>query len=343
MYLAHTPSAARSTPILLRGTSLQPFNERLSLGLHLAQLRPKDEANQRVSARFGCPPVHAMGVFAMKNTTRTVLAAGFILALAGCNQQETGAEAPAASEAASAELLNGTWKADLQSIKFEGRPNELLLQGGTYKCATCMPPLTLAADGQFHPVADRPYFDSMSVRAVDDRTVEIRRRRDQRQVSSATLQVAADGNVLTTKFTNANNPNVAPIEGTETARRVRPAPTGAHLVSGQWAPDRVQDYSEDALNVTFRIAGGQVTMNAQGESYTAELSGPAVAMQGDAGGTMVAVTREGANGLRETMTRGGKEVGVTLIVPSADGNSITFTNTDPRDGSKATWTATKQS
>ncbi len=45
-------------------------------------------------------------------------------------------------------------------------------------------------------------------------------------------------------------------------------------------------------------------MNSQGESYTAELNGPAVAVQGDAGATLVAVIPEGANGLRETMTRG---------------------------------------
>ncbi len=278
----------------------------------------------------------------MKSTTCTAMAAALVLALSACNKQGAAGDAPAATESASLEALNGTWKADLASIKFEGKPNEFVLQGGTYNCKTCIPPLTVAADGQFHPVADRPYYDSISVRAVDDRTVEIRRRKGDRQVSSTTMQVSEDGNALNSKFTNANNPSTPPVEGTETARRAGPAPAGSHAVSGQWAPDRVQDISEDALNVTFRVAGNQVTMNSQSESYTAELGGPAVAIQGDAGGTMVAVTREGGNGLRETMTRGGKEVGVTIITPSADNSSVTFTNTDPRDGSKATWTADKQ-
>ena len=57
---------------------------------------------------------------------------------------------------------------------------------------------------------------------------------------------------------------------------------------------------------------------------------------------MVAVAAEGANGLRETYTRDGKEVGVTTSVPSADGKSYSFTNFDPRDQSKVTWTATKK-
>lgn len=276
----------------------------------------------------------------MKSATFTAMAAALVLGLSACKQQEAAGDAPAAAESASLEALNGTWKADLASIKFEGKPNEFVLQGGTYDCKTCIPPLTVAADGQFHPVADRPYFDSISVKAVDDRIVEIRRRKGDREVSSTTMQVSEDGNALSTKFTNANNLSAPPIKGTETARRAGPAPAGSHAVSGQWTPDRLQDYSEDALNITFRIAGNQVSMNVQGESYTAEIGGPAVPVQGDTGGTTVAVTRDG-NGLRETSTRGGKEVNHTIIMPSADGSSVTFTSTDPRDGSKTTWTAKK--
>jgi len=268
------------------------------------------------------------------------MAAALILGLSGCEQQEAASDAPAAVEAASLEALNGTWKADLASIKFEGKPEEFVLQGGTYNCKTCIPPLTVAADGQFHPVADQPYFDSISVKAVDDRTVEMRRRKGEREVSSTTMQVSEDGNALDTKFTNSNNPSVPPVKGTEASRRAGPAPAGAHAVSGQWTAERIQDYSEDALNITFRVAGNQVTMNAQGESYTAELGGPAVPIKGDAGGTTVAVTREG-NGLRETSTRGGKVVNESTIIPSADGSSLIFTSVDPRDGSKTTFAAKK--
>lgn len=276
----------------------------------------------------------------MKFAPCTAMSAALILGLSACDRQEAAGDAPAAATAASLEALNGTWKADLASIKFEGRPNEVVLQDGTFECKTCIPPLTVPADGQFHPVADQPYFDSISVKAVDDRTVEVRRRKGEREVSSSTMQVSADGNARTSKFTNANNPSVPPIKGTETARRAGPAPAGAHAISGQWTPERVQDYSEDALNITFRVVGNQVTTSVQGETYTAEIGGPAVPVQGDAGGTTIAVTREG-NGLRETATRGGKEVNQTVILPSADGSSVTFTSTDPRDGEKTTWTAKK--
>ncbi|HET7816629.1 MAG TPA: hypothetical protein VFK58_03525 [Sphingomicrobium sp.] len=281
----------------------------------------------------------------MRMLTCTATAA-IAIALAACNQPEPAANETAASEAeAAADLsaLNGTWKADLSTMKFEGKPDEFLLQGGTYSCASCIPPLTVAADGQFHAVPDRPYFDAMSVKAVDDKTVEFRRRKGDKEVSRNTWTLSEDGNVLTNRFHDATTPNAPPVEGTTTLTRAGPAPAGAHGVSGKWMPEKIGDFSEEALKVTFRIDGNSVTSSIRGESYTAQIGGPAVAVQNDPGGTTVQVAREGANGLRETYTRQGKQVAVITIVPSADGRQITVVNTDPRDGSKSTWTANKAS
>lgn len=274
----------------------------------------------------------------------SIAAVALILALAACEQRTAeDTTAPAATEAAaSLDVLNGTWKADLASLKFEGRPDEYLLQNGTYNCSTCTPPLTVAADGEYHPVADRPYYDSMMVREVDDRTVEFKRRKGNRDVSSATLKVSEDGNTLTTDFVDSTTPNAPPIEGTATATRAAAAPQGAHAISGQWNPDKIGEYSEEALNISYQVNGDQVTMNSQGQSYTAQLGGPAVPIEGDIGNTMVAVSREG-NGLKEVYTRDGKETGTALVVPGADGQSFTFTFTDTRDGSKTIWTGNKQS
>lgn len=279
----------------------------------------------------------------MRLSTSTALAAAILLSLAGCSQGSPEADEQSTSEAASLDALNGTWKADLASLKFEGKPDEYVLQGGTYTCSTCIPSLTLAVDGQFHPVADRPYYDSASAKVVDDRTVEFHRRKGGKEVSSSILQVSEDGAVLTIKSVDATTPDVPPVESTSTSRRAGPPPAGAHAISGQWTPDRISDYSEDALNFTYRIEGNTVTQEIAGQSFEAEIDGPAVAIKGDTGGTRVAVTREGTNGLRETYTRDGKPIGISTIVPSADGKSVTSTSTDPRDGSKTTWTGNKAS
>lgn len=280
----------------------------------------------------------------MKMTTCTAIAALLAVSVSACSRGERAAggnEAAAEAEAGDISVLNGTWKVDASTIKFEGKPDDFLLQGGTYKCNSCIPPLTIAADGQYHAVADRPYYDNMAVKVVDDRTVEFRRRKGEQEVSSATMQVAPDGNAMTIKFRNATTPNAPPVEGQTAFRRAGPAPSGAHAISGQWTPQRLENISEQALTVTFRVDGNQVTMESAGQTYTAELGGPAVAIQGDTGGTTVKVAREGASGLRETLIRGGKEVEINTIVPSADGKSITFTSTDPRDGSKTSWAGTK--
>lgn len=277
----------------------------------------------------------------MRFITSTAIAAALVLTLPGCNQQPAaGNEAAATETAGDLTALNGTWKTDRASVKFEQKPDEYLLQDGTYKCNTCIPPLTAVADGQFHPVADRPYYDSLSVKAVDDKTVEFHRKKGDREVSSTVITVSDDGNTATAKFHDATTPDAPPIDGQSTLKRTGPAPAGAHAISGQWVPEQVNDYSEEALNASYTIDGNTVTWSGQGQSYTAELGGPAVPVKGDIGGTTVAVSNEGG-GLKETFTRDGKVVNETVTTVAADGKTATWVSTDPRDGSKVTGTANK--
>ena len=293
-------------------------------------------------AVIGTAPRDLKGDIRMKTMTCTAIAAALVLALPGCNQQEPAdANEGAATEVAAADLsaLNGVWKTDLASAKWEGKPDEFALKDGSYTCSTCIPPLTAVADGEFHPVADRPYYDSLSVKAVDNRTVEFRRKKGDKDVGSSTMNVSEDGNTLTNKWQDRTT--TPATDGTVSLKRAGPAPAGAHAISGQWSPERVQDMTEEALNVSYEIAGNKVKSTVQGQTYEAELDGPAVPVQNDPGGTTVAVTREGANGLRETYSRDGKVVAVYTIVPNADGKSVSIVNTDPRDGSKTSWTSNK--
>ena len=276
----------------------------------------------------------------MRLITCTAIAAALVLSTTACKQTESAGNEAAAPEAAAADLsaLTGTWKTDKSSVKFEQKPDEFALKDGTYTCTTCIPPLTVAADGAFHAVTGRPYADETSVKAADDKTIEIHSKKGGKEVSSLTMTVSADGNTLTRKFHDATV--TPPVDGSSTSTRAGPAPAGAHAASGAWTPNQVNDYSDDALNSTYKIEGNKVTWSGVGQSYTAELGGPAVPVTGDIGGTTVQVTNEGG-GLKETYTRDGKVVSELVTTLSADGKSITWVSTDPRDGSKVSGTAQK--
>jgi membrane protein involved in colicin uptake len=94
----------------------------------------------------------------MRFTIMAALAAASVLGLSGCKQVATGGNATenaAAPAAAEAGAIDGTWKADLASVQIEQKPDQLLLQNGQFSCATCTPPLTVAADGAMHAVRER--------------------------------------------------------------------------------------------------------------------------------------------------------------------------------------------
>lgn len=276
----------------------------------------------------------------MKILITTAMAAALAVTLPACNQQPAATDEAAETAAASLAALSGTWTADLASLKFGGKPDEFGVADGSYSCASCIPPLTVAADGQFHPVTDQPYYDSMAVKVVDDQTVEIRRKQGDREVSVVTSQVSADGKTLTTRFSNTATAS-APVKGVSTATRVGPVPAGAHATSGQWQADKVGEYTEEALDMSFQIDGDTVTSTSQGQTYVATLGGPAVAIEGDTGGTMVKVEQDGSS-LKETYIRDGKDVGIVIITPSPDGTTFSYSGSDPRDGTTTTYTANKK-
>src|ERR1700693_2304634 len=68
--------------------------------------------------------------------------------------------------------FDGTWKIDLNNAQFPKKPDVYLLQNGMYHCKTCVPAIDIKADGQDQKVTGHPYFDTVSIKLVDDRTIE---------------------------------------------------------------------------------------------------------------------------------------------------------------------------
>jgi hypothetical protein len=278
----------------------------------------------------------------MRKTIAAALAAVSLLALAGCKQNATSgniAENVGAAASVAAATIDGTWKADVDSVQFDQKPDEFLLQGGQYSCKSCVPSYTVAADGAFHPVS-LPYADSIAVKIVDDHNIIRTAKKGGRQVGEAKLTISADGNTLTGSFTDTSTTTTGKGGFVET--RVGSAPAGAHPVSGQWKPTKLQGFNAEALTFTFKTNGDTLHMiSGTGQSYDAKFGGPDVPINGDIAGTTASVKKTGDNSFQEIDKRAGKVVGVFDFSVGADGKGHgSYENKE--DGSKVTYTATKQ-
>lgn len=276
----------------------------------------------------------------MHKTITVAMAAASLLALAACKQTTANGNASSnTGAAAGAEAINGTWKTDLSSVKIDTKPDQYLLKGGQFSCSTYTPPLTVTADGAFHPVT-RPFADHIAVKVDDDHNVTRTSQKDGKTTGEAKYTVSADGNTLTVNFQNMAGSKT--VTGSFTEARVAPAPAGAHAMSGSWKPNKFNSVSDEGLTVTFNLQGDTLHMSTPtGQSYDAKLGGPDVPIKGDISGTTASVKKLADNGYQETDKRGGKVIDVITMTIGADGK-MSGKDENKQDGSTTTWVASKQ-
>lgn len=248
-----------------------------------------------------------------------------------------------ATPALAASGFDGTWKYDIKSMNMSKTPSVTLLTGGSYTCSTCTPTYTVKADGAFHKVAGNPYYDEVSVKVVDAKSIMWASRKGGKAASENTRTVSADGKTLTTAFTNMTAENGVAIKGTTVQDRVAAVPKGAHAVSGSWVDTTKAEVTESALLVTMKMTGKAMKLTTPtGISYTAIVDGPQAPVKGDAGWTSVALKSGGKNSLVETDYRAGKAIGVYTYTLAADGKTIKADADDLLSKKKSSATIIKQ-
>ncbi len=272
----------------------------------------------------------------MKTSMLLALAAVSLTALSACNQEaDDVATAPAATG------IDGTWVADLSTVKLEGSPDELLLKDGTYTCSTCVPPLTIPADGEYHDVTGRDYSDAIAVKVDSDSQVTMRSKKGDQEMGSSTYTVAPDGKTMTQAYTDTSVPNAPPVTGKTTMNRVGEAPAGAHAISGKWQTGTIDNVSQEGLTVTFVTTGDTLKMSSpDGTGFEAKLDGTDAPISGDMANTMVSVTKTGENSWTQVTKRDGKVVGTTEF--NLDGDTLHVVSTNERTGDKTSYDARRQ-
>ena len=239
-------------------------------------------------------------------------------------------------------VFDGTWKFDKDTAKFPTKPDEYLLKDGMYHCKTCVPSLEIKADGQDQKVTGHPYYDTASVKVVDDHTIEETYKKSGKVVSTSKSTISADGNTLRFEFKDSSASSGDPVTGKGQATRVAKTPAGAHAISGSWRMAKMDEISENAMSATFKVSGDTLTMSNQtGQSYTAKLDGTDAPYHGDPGTTSVSVKKIGPNSIEETDKRDGKVTFVSRMTVSADGKTLQVQWEDKLHGTHGEVSATK--
>ena len=239
--------------------------------------------------------------------------------------------------------FDGAWKFNPNPTEAPKKPDVFLLQDGMYQCKTCVPPINVKADGQDQKVSGNPYHDSVSVKVVDDHTIEETDKKDGKIVSTSKQTVSPDGNTATFEFSDSSATNGAPVTGKGEATRVAKGPAGSHAISGSWKFGKMEDLSANALFMTFKLEGDTLTMNSPtGQGYTAKLDGTDAPYKGDPGTTSVSVKKLGKNTIEETDKRDGKVIGIYRMTVGPDGKTMTIAITNKLRGTSSQYAAEKQ-
>jgi hypothetical protein len=267
----------------------------------------------------------------MKNTRWSMLVVSLLVALL----------MPAMAGAQSA--FDGTWKFDLTTAKYPEKPDVILLQDGKYQCPTCVPPIDVKADGKDQKLSGNPYYDTMSIKVMDDRTIEEIDKKNGKTVGTSKTWISTDGNTMMSEFSDSSATSGAPVTGKGEATRVAKGPAGSHAISGSWKTSKMDFLSDNALSITYKASGDSLSMSSlTGQSYTAKLDGTEAPYKGDPGTTSVSVKRLDKNTIEETDKRDGKVMSVARMMVTADGKTMTLAVDDKLHGTTSQFVAAKQ-
>src|SRR5258708_8169126 len=143
--------------------------------------------------------------------------------------------------------FDGTWLGKTDTAKLPNKPEHYVLDKGMYSCSTCVPKIDIKADGQDQKVAGSNYFNTRSVKVVDDHAIEITDKKDGKTIYTETDMVSSDGNTLSQKFNDQSE--AQPVTGEFTMKRVAKGLAGSHALSGSWRGEKI-DLSKNGITGT---------------------------------------------------------------------------------------------
>lgn len=230
-------------------------------------------------------------------------------------------------------LFDGTWIIDTDRNRDYAaeKPIALSLADGIFRDGNRV----LKADGKDQKVPVTGYWDTVSVRIVDEHIVEVTSKKAGKPMYKETDTVSPDRNILTQVVKDMTEAEAVTLESV--FRRTAPPPPGAHAVSGSWQIFK-QSRSANSTIITYRCTPqGFSAETPLGEKFDAKFDGKFYLIEDDPAHTMVAVKRIDSNTVEMTNQRDGKIVFVVRLEVSPDGTAIHARSESKEDGSVKTW------
>jgi hypothetical protein len=196
------------------------------------------------------------------------------------------------------------------------------------------------ADGKDQKVPATGYWDTVSVRIVDDHTVEVTSKKTGKPMFTETDTVSPDGNTLTQAVKDTTEAEAVIFENV--FRRIAPAPPGAHVLSGSWQIFK-QSRSENSTIITYKCTSqGFSAETPLGERLDAKFDGKFYQIEDDPAHTMVSVKLINPYTVEQTNVRDGKVIFVVRLEVTPDGKTIHASSESKEDESVKIWELHKQ-
>ena len=136
----------------------------------------------------------------------------------------------------------------VEAAKASGKPLVFAVDKDQYTCSSCNPPVTVKVSGKDHSgeeaVTGHSEYNKLLVKVVSPTDFEVLELLDGKHQAYYHYKVAADGQTLNVKWQDYSGPKVT--SGGYTAKRVGPAPAGAHAISGSWQIEQTTEETSSA-------------------------------------------------------------------------------------------------
>jgi hypothetical protein len=217
------------------------------------------------------------------------------------------------------------------------------LQNGVYECESCVPKIKANADGKDYPIAGSPYFSSIAVHVLDDRTIEITEKQKEKVVYMEVDKVSPNGDTLRQEVTDLAAPNGEAVVAEETFARISPGPAGASPISGSWLAQKIKFASENGVTVTYRSTpAGLQASRPGGEGYDAKFDGREYPVHGDPTHSTVSLKKVSPNTIVETDRQDGVVHYLVRMTILPDGKTMKVTEMDEERGTKTSYILEKK-